>query len=225
MPSPRAITSARVSCSPVRSSERPQRQDSLPGASWSNGRERQQIRAMTYWSGSKRRDLPKQGGGGAQNGVLIVYHSTQAGHLPGDVYKYMITKCFVDLPALATPDPMTAEIAGTLAGALRVFTQGREAEGANECSMREPKTVHQEQVYKATHRTLLRFCNVAHPEDVAPIWGAPSQLLQVRTAHYHHSRMSARMHVPRPGHRTIHPNYHRHAETNNIEFPICQTRG
>jgi hypothetical protein len=64
---------------------------------------------------------------------------------------------------------MTAKVTGTIAGALRVLTRDREAEGANECSMREPKSV--QEVYKEkTYQTLLRrFCNVARPEDVERI--------------------------------------------------------
>ena len=63
------------------------------------------------------------GGGGAQNGVPIVYHPIQSVHLPGDVYRYMITKVCADLSAVAAPDPMTARVTGS-----EYFGPSREAE-------------------------------------------------------------------------------------------------
>ena len=88
-------------------------------------------------------------------------------HLPEDVYRYLIGKVRGDLPSLAAPDPGTTGIAGTLAGALRALMGTRATEGGGE-RPREPKTV--QDVYKETHRTLLRFGNVALPTDVAPVW-------------------------------------------------------
>ena len=107
------------------------------------------------------------GGGGLQNVVPVVYHPLAPVHLPPSVYRYMIGKVRGDLPALATPDAMTGEITGTLAGALRVLT-GREADGGGDRSSREPKAIHE--VYKETYRTLLRYCNVTDPSEVAPLW-------------------------------------------------------
>ena len=64
------------------------------------------------------------------------------------------------------PDAATAEVTGTLAGALRALT--REGAPTDERREREPKTV--QEVYKETYRTLLRFCNVGAASDVAQVW-------------------------------------------------------
>ena len=108
-----------------------------------------------------------RGGGGLQNVVPVVYHPLAPVHLPADVYRYMIGKVRGDLPALATPDALTGELTGTLAGALRVLT-GREADGGGDRPHRDPKTI--QEVYKETFRTLLRYCNVAEPLEVSPVW-------------------------------------------------------
>jgi hypothetical protein len=114
-----------------------------------------------------------RGGGGAQNGSPCVLYPLTAVHLPEQVYRYMISKVRADLPALADPDPATAEVTGTLAGALRALTSARgggEGPVAGERgATREPKLI--QEVYRETYRTLLRFCNVSRPEDVAPVWG------------------------------------------------------
>ncbi|KAI2490266.1 hypothetical protein MHU86_24316 [Fragilaria crotonensis] len=110
-----------------------------------------------------------RGGEGLQNNVPVVFHLTTPVHLPPEVYRYMIGKVKGDLPALATPDAMTAEVTGTLAGALRALTSARGGgDGAEERSTREPKAIHE--FYKETYRTLLRFGNVTTPEAVAPVW-------------------------------------------------------
>ena len=112
-----------------------------------------------------------RGGGGAQNGLPSVLYPLTAVHLPEQVYQYLIGKVRADLPALGEPDPVTAEVTGTLAGALRALTNARGAEGttAGDRAAKEPKLI--QDVYKETFRTLLRFGNVSRPEDVAPVWG------------------------------------------------------
>jgi hypothetical protein len=113
-----------------------------------------------------------RGGGGALNGLPSVHYPLSAVHLPEQVYRYLISKVRADLPALGDPDPATAEVTGTLAGALRALTSARaggEATLSGEPTVKEPRLV--QDVYKETYRTLLRFCNVSRPEDVAPVWG------------------------------------------------------
>ena len=102
-----------------------------------------------------------------QNTVPAVYQQLTPVHLPPDVYRYMISKVRLDLPALATPDPMVTEVTGTLAGALRALTS-RVGEGGGDRTTREPKGI--DEHYKETYRTLLRFCNVTSAEAVAPLW-------------------------------------------------------
>ena len=109
-----------------------------------------------------------RGGGGALNGDPAVLHPLTVLHLPGDVYRYMIGKVRADLPALAAPDAFTTEVTGTLAGALRALTREGRDEGAEERAGREANSV--QDVYKETYRTLLRFCNVAQAEVIAPVW-------------------------------------------------------
>ncbi|KAI2491966.1 hypothetical protein MHU86_22586 [Fragilaria crotonensis] len=108
-----------------------------------------------------------RGGEGMQNTVPAVYQQLTPVHLPPDVCRYMISKVRLDLPALATPDPMVTEVTGTLAGALRVLTS-RVGEGGGDRATREPKGI--DEHYKETYRTLLRFCNVTSAEAVAPLW-------------------------------------------------------
>ena len=110
-----------------------------------------------------------RGGEGLQNNVPVVFHQTTPVHLPPEVYRYMIGKVKGDLPALATPDAMTAEVTGTLAGALRALTAARGGEGAAEDrTTREPKAI--QEFYRETYKTLLRFGNVTTPDAVAPVW-------------------------------------------------------
>lgn len=73
----------------------------------------------------------------------------------------------MDLPALATNDEESA-LTGTLAGALQALTRHNAAAGTEERGPKEPKSI--QEVYKETYKTLVRFCNVTHPAEVAPIW-------------------------------------------------------
>jgi hypothetical protein len=111
----------------------------------------------------------QRGGGGANQALPAVHHPLTPLHLPDAVYRYMIGKVRGDLPALAGPDPGTAEITGTLAGALRALTGARGAAEVGEGAPREPKSV--QEVYRETYHLLLRYCNVAAATDVAPVWG------------------------------------------------------
>lgn len=108
-----------------------------------------------------------RGGEGLQNTVPAVFHQLTPLHLPPEVYRYMISKVRMDLPALAEPDATTTQVTGTLAGALRALTS-RVGEGTEDRSTREPKTINEH--YKETFKTLLRFCNVSTTEEVAPVW-------------------------------------------------------
>ena len=111
-----------------------------------------------------------RGGGGANSALPIVHHALHPVHLPEQVYQYLIGKVRGDLPALAGPDPATAEVTSTLAGALRALASERGGtDGAVGDRPREPKSV--QEVYKETFGTLLRFCNVTQPNEVAPLWG------------------------------------------------------
>ena len=59
----------------------------------------------------------QRGGQGPQSGVPIVdHHALTPVHAPPAVYRYMIGKVRADLPALTTPDALTSEVTGTLAG-------------------------------------------------------------------------------------------------------------
>ena len=110
-----------------------------------------------------------RGGGGLQNGVPIVYHPLAAVHVPEAVYHYLTTKVRSDLPGLVAPDAITGELTGTLAGALRALTRATGGgSAADEPATREPKPI--QDVYRETYATLLRYCNVAQPEEVAPLW-------------------------------------------------------
>ena len=111
-----------------------------------------------------------RGGGGANSAVPVVHHALYPVHLPEQVYQYLVGKVRSDLPALAGPDPATAEVTSTLAGALRALASERGGtEGGGGERPREPKSV--QDVYKETYGTLLRFCNVAQPTEVAPVLG------------------------------------------------------
>ena len=111
----------------------------------------------------------QRGGGGANQAIPAVHHVFTPVHPPEAVYRYVIGKVRGDLPSLAGPDPATAEVAGTLAGALRALTGARGAAEGGDNVPRAPKTV--QEVYRETYTTLLRFCNVASATDVAPVWG------------------------------------------------------
>ena len=109
-----------------------------------------------------------RGGGGHLNTVPSVYHNLTPVHMPANVYQYFTSKVKSDLPALLAPDAATAEMTGTLAGALRALTREGGGGGAEERRGKEPKTV--QEVYKETYRTLVRFCNVGLPIEVATVW-------------------------------------------------------
>lgn len=111
-----------------------------------------------------------RGGGGAQAAVPSVLQPYAPLHLPPEVYRYVTAKVRSDLPALAAPEggpggPLAAALLRTLGLAP---TAGGAAEGEDERSVKAPKTI--AEAYKETYRTLLRYCNVASPENVAPIW-------------------------------------------------------
>ena len=100
-----------------------------------------------------------------------MHYPLTAVHLPEQVYCYMISKVRAVLPVLGDPDPAMAEVTGTLAGALRALTSVRGGDAgvaAGERIAKEPRVI--QDAYKETYRTLLRLCNVAQPEDVAPVW-------------------------------------------------------
>lgn len=101
----------------------------------------------------------------------MVYHPLLPVHFPGEVYRYMIGKVCSDLPALAALDVLTTEITGTLAGALWALTQAGSStlDDIEDQTTCKPKSV--QEVYNETYQTLMRFCNVGHPDEVAPVWG------------------------------------------------------
>lgn len=113
--------------------------------------------------------LHSQQGGGATNGTPDVLHPLVPVHLPAAVYSYLTSKVRGDLSSLAEPDPAATEMTGTLARALRALTGSRQDTGDDgRAASREPKKV--QDAYKETYRTLLRFCNVTQPEEIAPVW-------------------------------------------------------
>lgn len=113
-----------------------------------------------------------RGGGGAQNALPSVHHPLVPLHMPPEVYQYVTQKVQTDLPALtATEGVGNTGTTATLIGALRALTQQREGGDDQQDRgrpARETKSI--VDAYKETHRVLLRFCNVASPDDVAPIW-------------------------------------------------------
>lgn len=109
-----------------------------------------------------------RGGGELQNSVPVVYHPLAAVHLPEAVYQYLTSKVLSNLPALAEPNSASAELTGTLAGALRALTRTSGGTDEEERGSREPKSI--QEVYRETFSTLLRYCNVAQADRVAPLW-------------------------------------------------------
>jgi hypothetical protein len=113
-----------------------------------------------------------RGGGGALATVPSVYQTLTPLHLPEEVYQYVTSKVQGDLPALTHPPDRTGlPGADAIAGALQALgaTRAAGATGAEgEGSGKEPKTIRE--AYKETYKTLLRFCNVASAEEVAPLW-------------------------------------------------------
>ena len=81
---------------------------------------------------------------------------------------YLRNKVCADLPVLAEPSASSAELTGTLAGALRALTRTPGGASDDDRGSREPKTV--QEVYRETYGTLVRYCNVERAEDVAPVW-------------------------------------------------------
>lgn len=113
-----------------------------------------------------------RGGGGAQNALPSVHHPLVPLHMPPEVYQYVTQKVQTDLPALkVTGDAGNPGTTATLIGALRALTQQREPgneDQERERPAREARSI--VEAYKETHRVLLRYCNVANPDDVAPVW-------------------------------------------------------
>ena len=113
-----------------------------------------------------------RGGGGAQLAVPGVLHSFTPLHLPAEVYQYVTTKVRADLPALATPQDMGGDGGPVAAALLRTLGLARAAIGEEGIGGREgtkaPKTI--VEAYKETYATLLRYCNVASSDSVAPVW-------------------------------------------------------
>jgi hypothetical protein len=72
-----------------------------------------------------------RGGGGHQNAVPIVYHPLTSVHLPPEVYRYLVGKVRMDLPALSVDDD-SAALTGTLAGALQALTRQSTASAGGE---------------------------------------------------------------------------------------------
>jgi hypothetical protein len=112
-----------------------------------------------------------RGSGGAQNATPSVVHAFPPLHLPPEAYRYVTSKVQADLPALdgglgggsgGVTDP-------TVAGALQALGLARALEGGGAAAgVKPPKTI--TEAYKETHTTLLRFCNAASSEGVAPVW-------------------------------------------------------
>ena len=109
-----------------------------------------------------------RGGGGAQTAIPSVIHAFTPLHLPPEAYRYVTSKVQADLPALLTAGG--GGVAGAdpaVAGALRMLGLAAEG-GAAAPSARAPKTINE--AYKETYPTLLRFCNAATSDGVAPVW-------------------------------------------------------
>ena len=108
-----------------------------------------------------------RGGAGVQMAVPSVLHSYPPLHLPPEAYQYVTAKVRADLPAQATErdgagDPISAALLRTL-GLARDASDRAEGGAA-----KAPKTIMES--YKETYTTLLRYCNVATPDGVAPVW-------------------------------------------------------
>jgi hypothetical protein len=119
---------------------------------------------MWLWAGCTQR-----GGGGGNQVLPAVHHPLTPLHPPDDVHRKMIGKVRGDLPALAGPDPGVAEMAGTLAGALRALTGARVAAEVGDGTPREATSL--QEVYRETYSNLLQCCNVAATSGVAPVGG------------------------------------------------------
>lgn len=114
-----------------------------------------------------------RGGGGAQTAAPSVLHTFTPLHLPPEAYRYVTAKVQADLPAIAIRD-RAREIGpgGDTAALLRTLglarTGGDDGTDEDRAGGKGPKTI--AEVYKETYTTLLRYCNVASPDQVAPIW-------------------------------------------------------
>lgn len=86
-----------------------------------------------------------------------------------EVYQYVTQKVQTDLPGVLAPQRVTPGATATPVGALRALTRCDEDDPERARSSREPKTI--VEAYRETHCVLLRFCNVASPDNVAPTWG------------------------------------------------------
>jgi hypothetical protein len=112
-----------------------------------------------------------RGGGGAQNAIPSVLHAFTPLHLPPEAYQYVTSKVQADLPGLAMAtgaggadsDPA---ITGALLRALGLA--GTVDGGDPATSARAPKAIME--AYKETYPTLVRFCNAATIDGVAPVW-------------------------------------------------------
>lgn len=115
-----------------------------------------------------------RGGGGAQTATPSVLHAFTPLHLPPEAYRYVTAKVQADLPALARRDRMREGAPpGDAAALLRTLGLTRAVlgeDGADDerAGGKAPKTI--AEVYKETYTTLLRYCNVANPDQVAPVW-------------------------------------------------------
>lgn len=109
-----------------------------------------------------------RGGLGLNNAQPAVLHQLTPVHLPPEVYQYLTSKVRADLPGLGTEGGgrVGTESAATLVGALRALTRRDGEDG--ERPPKEQRTI--ADAYKETHSVLLRFCNVANADDVAPVW-------------------------------------------------------
>lgn len=109
-----------------------------------------------------------RGGGGALQDVPGVLLQLNPVHLPPEVYQYVTSKVQGDLPGIVATagGGVSSASAATLVGALRALTRREGEDGM--LLPRESKSI--TDVYKETHRVLLRFCNVSSADDVAPVW-------------------------------------------------------
>jgi hypothetical protein len=100
-----------------------------------------------------------------------VPHTIASLHLPQEVYQYVTSKKRADIPALTVPKPgPTGPVAAEL---LRALGFARAVAGAEEgdderVGTKAPKTIIE--AYKETYGTFLRYCNVANPDSIVPVW-------------------------------------------------------
>jgi hypothetical protein len=110
-----------------------------------------------------------RGGGGAQNAAPSVVHTFTPLHLPPEAYRYVTAKVQADLPALVGgPGGVQGANNPAVAGALQALGLARALDGEALGGTKPPKTI--VEAYKETHTTLLRFCNAANSDGVAPMW-------------------------------------------------------